>query len=243
MCTDYFVVVILQWSSLPHPPFLRSRPHSRHGTKDFSSSSSSLFFLFSNTCYDITKKKRSVKCNCFSQELKTTVFFLFPKDIIKNHKSLPLWDTNKMVGSIITLRLFYSLSLVPFVFCDDASNSFLLSFLFLCLVFARWMVWMGQTDETKFPLRVDMTLMRLKSIPDDGFHAQFKRRTRRWEHLTSLFSFVTRINSILYCLFFFIRILLLLLLLKILRLERRNECSLQSRKNSTRTSTREAWWT
>ena len=111
MCTDYFVVVILQWSSLPHPPFLRSRPHSRHGTKDFSSSSSSLFFLFSNTCYDITKKKRSVKCNCFSQELKTTVFFLFPKDIIKNHKSLPLWDTNKMVGSITAACVLFSLSL------------------------------------------------------------------------------------------------------------------------------------
>ena len=110
MRTDYFVVVILQRSSLPHPPFLRSRPHSRHGTKDFSSSSSSLFFLFSNTCYDITKKKRSVKCNCFSQELKTTVFFLFPKDIIKNHKNFPFWDTNKMVGSITAAFVLFSLS-------------------------------------------------------------------------------------------------------------------------------------
>ena len=182
MRTDYFVVVILQRSSLPHPPFLRSRPHSRHGTKDFSSSSSSLFVLFSNARYDITKKKRSVKCNCFSREMKNDrFFFFFVTHALKNHKNFPLLETNKMVGSIITLRLFYSLSLVPFVFCDDASNSFLLSFLFLCLVFARWMVWMGQTDETKFPLGVDVMSMRLKSIPDDGLHAQFKRRTRRWE--------------------------------------------------------------
>ena len=147
MRTDYFVVVILQRSSLPHPPFLRSRPHSRHGTKDFSSSSSSLFVLFSNACYDITKKKRSVKCNCFSREMKNDRFFSFSSDIHhKKSKNFPLWETNKMVGSI-TPRLFYSLSLVPFASCDDASNSFLFLFLFLCVLFSRveWFAWDRQT--------------------------------------------------------------------------------------------------
>ena len=174
----------------------------------------------------------------FSWNEKRPFFFFF----LRHHKNFPLWDTNKMVGSITAAFVLFSLSRSLCVLRRRVELVFVLVLVFMRLVFARWMVWMGQTDETKFPLRVDMTLMRLKSIPDDGFHAQFKRRTRRWEHLTSLFSFVTRINSILYCLFFFIRILLLLLL-KILRLERRNECSLQSRKNSTRTSTREAWWT
>ena len=214
MCTDYFVVVILQWSSLPHPPFLRSRPHSRHGTKDFSSSSSSLFFRFSNTCYDITKKKRSVKCNCFSQELKTTVFFLFPKDIIKNHKNFPFWDTNKMVGSIITLRLFYSLSLslsFPLCFATTRQTRFYSRSCF-CVLFSRveW-VWLGQTDETKFPLRVDDDVDAFKKHTRGRFTRaiQKKNATMRASSLY-LFSFVTRINSILHCLFFFIRILLLL---------------------------------
>ena len=146
-----------------------------------------------------------------------------------------------MVGSI-TPRLFYSLSLVPFASCDDASNSFLFLFLFLCVLFSRveWFEWDRQMRRN-FPSEL-MMLMRLESTRRRFTRAIQKKNATMRASLLYLFSFVTRINSILYCLFFFIRILRLLLL-KILRLERRNECSLQSRKNSTRTSTREAWWT
>ena len=186
MCTDYFVVVILQWSSLPHPPFLRSRPHSRHGTKDFSSSSSSLFFLFSNTCYDITKKKRSVKCNCFSQELKTTVFFLFPKDIIKNHKNFPFWDTNKMVGSI-TLRLFYSLSLSRSLCVLRWRVKLVFVFVFVCCFRALNEFELDRQMRRNFPSEL-MMLMRLESTRRRFTRAIQKKNTMmRASHVSFFF--------------------------------------------------------
>ena len=151
-----------------------------------------------------------------------------------------------MVGSITAAFVLFSLSLSRSlcVLRRRVKLVFTLVLVFVSCLFSRveW-VWLGQTDETKFPLRVDMMLMRLESIPNDGLHAQFKRRIRRWwERLTSLFLLDhIYILTLLYCLFFFFFIRILLI--KILRLERRNECSLQSRKNSTRTSTKEAWWT
>ena len=182
----------------------------------------------------------------FFSEMKKQPFFLIKKKVAKSHKkrkNFPLWDTNKMV-LLLCVCFVLSIFLSLFVFCDDVFFSFLFLFLFLfCVLFSRveW-VWMGHTDETKFPLRVDDDddVTAFKKYTERRFvkRAQFRRnRWWRWERLTSLFSFVTHINSSLMSL------LLYMNTTTKLRLERRNECSLQSRKSSTRTSTKEAWWT
>ena len=145
-----------------------------------------------------------------------------------------------MVGSITAACVLFSLSLVPFAFCDDDvfSNSFLLlSLLFFYVSFSRALNdGLNGTEDRRddiFPHSgVDVMSTRLKAHRTTTVYNARDSKEERDDDDESIFSFFfrkTRVHSILYyCLFFFVRIRIRRL--KMSRLERRNECSLQSRK-------------
>ena len=161
-----------------------------------------------------------------------------------------------MVGSITAACVLFSLSRSLCVPRRRRVKKLVfktLALVFLCLVFARvewWFEWDRQTRR-HFPAEELMWCRRVyKAHRTTTVHNARDSKEEERDDDDESISFVsfffrkTRVHSILYyCLFFFVRIRIRIRRLKMSRLERRNECSLQSRKNSTRTSTREAWWT